>query len=117
MEVAWPAEGSRQRWVACVGNHRSKPLPLEEAKRASKELLNKPKAEPRDFIGELNLIAAKEIDDAYWTTCSVAYAVESNRHIPHLPGRVPWPARRRLPPLLRQQTDTPSCRVFSTAPG
>src|SRR6476660_9139760 len=64
MEVAWPAEGSRQRWIACVGNHRSKPLPLEEAKKVAKELLNKPKGEPRDFIGALNHIAAKEVDDA-----------------------------------------------------
>jgi hypothetical protein len=55
MEVAWPAETKKQRWAACVGNHRSEPLPLEGAKTAAKSLLStKGKAEPRDWIKELN---------------------------------------------------------------
>jgi hypothetical protein len=67
MEVAWPAETKKQRWVACVGNHRSEPLPLEGAKTAAKSLLStKGKAEPRDWIKELNQIATNEVDRAYW---------------------------------------------------
>jgi hypothetical protein len=49
MEVNWPGESAAKRWVACVGNHRSKPLPLEEAKRAAKEFLGL-KGKPREFI-------------------------------------------------------------------
>jgi hypothetical protein len=65
MEIAWPAETRQQRWVACVGNHRSEPLPLEQAKAAAKALLTtKGKAKPRDWIKELNQLAANEVDRA-----------------------------------------------------
>ncbi|MBK5197746.1 MAG: hypothetical protein JJE37_05630 [Methyloceanibacter sp.] len=61
MEVAWPGE-TRQRWVARIGNQASEPLPLEEAKRAAAAMLhNRAKAE-RDWIRELNQIAAIEVD-------------------------------------------------------
>ena len=64
MEVGW-VSGARQRWVACVGNHRSEPLPLEEAKRAATAMLHKRgKPEHRDWIKELNQQAANEIDRA-----------------------------------------------------
>jgi hypothetical protein len=54
MEVA-----SRQHWVARVGNRASEPLTLKEAKRvAVAMLLERVKAEPRDWIAELNKIAA-----------------------------------------------------------
>ena len=64
MEVAWPGE-SRQRWVARVGDRASDPLPLEQAKAAAKDLLStKGKAEPRDWIAELNQAAANEVGRA-----------------------------------------------------
>jgi len=65
MEVAWPAETRKQRWVACVGDHRSEPLTLDETKAAARSLLStKVRAEPRDWIEELNQIAANEVDRA-----------------------------------------------------
>jgi hypothetical protein len=64
MEVAWPG-GSRQRWVARVGDRASESLPLEEAKQAAIAFLrDRGKVEPRDFIAELNQIAANEVDRA-----------------------------------------------------
>jgi hypothetical protein len=58
MEVAWPG-GGRERWVACVGTHRCEPLPLEGAEIAAKTLLTaKRKAEPREWIKQLNQLAA-----------------------------------------------------------
>jgi hypothetical protein len=66
MEVAWPG-GGRERWVACVGTHRCEPLPLEGAEIAAKTLLTaKRKAEPREWIKQLNQLAANEVDQAYW---------------------------------------------------
>ena len=65
-EVAWPAETKKQHWIACVGDRRSEPL--GEAKEAARPFLTtKRKAEPRDFIKELNQLAANEVDQAYWT--------------------------------------------------
>jgi O6-methylguanine-DNA--protein-cysteine methyltransferase len=65
MEVNWPGGKSARRWVACVGNHRSEPLPLEEAKRAAKDFLAlKSKGEPRDLIAELNDYHAEAVKDA-----------------------------------------------------
>jgi hypothetical protein len=61
MEIAWAAETRQQRWVACVGNHRTEPLPLDQAKGAAKTLLTT-KAKPRDWIKELNQLAANEVD-------------------------------------------------------
>jgi hypothetical protein len=62
MEVAWSG-GSRQRWVARVGDQRSEPLPLEEAKRAATALLHKRgKGEAQDWISALNKDAAAEVD-------------------------------------------------------
>jgi hypothetical protein len=62
MEGAWPGE-TRQRWVARVKDRASEPLPLEEAKKAAAAMLHeRGKAEPRDWIGELNQIAANEVD-------------------------------------------------------
>jgi hypothetical protein len=66
MEVC-PPECKQHRWIACVGNRRSKPLPLDEAKEAARAFLTtKSKAEPRDFIQEHNQLAANEVDRAYW---------------------------------------------------
>ena len=62
MEVGWPG-GARQRWIARVGNRASEPLTLDEAKRAAVAMLRERKeTEPRDWIAELNKIAAAEID-------------------------------------------------------
>jgi hypothetical protein len=64
LEVAlfWPG-GKRQRWVAGVGNSATEPLTLAEAKRAAVALLRElKKAEPRDWIAELNKMAAAEVD-------------------------------------------------------
>jgi hypothetical protein len=64
MELAWPG-GSRQRWAARIGDRASEPLPLEEAKRAAVSMLReRGKADPRDFIAELDQIAANEVDRA-----------------------------------------------------
>ena len=64
MEVAWVAGTSKQRWIVCVGNHRSEPLPLEQAREAARGLFKAKKAEPRDVIKELNQLAANEVDRA-----------------------------------------------------
>jgi hypothetical protein len=67
-EVAWPGETKKERWIACVGNHRSEPLRLAEAKQSARAFLTtKRNAEPRDFIKELNQLAANEVDWAHWT--------------------------------------------------
>jgi hypothetical protein len=64
MEIAWPG-GTRQRWVARIGNQASESLSLEEAKQAATAMLCKPeKAEARDWIAELNQTAATEVDHA-----------------------------------------------------
>jgi hypothetical protein len=64
MEVAWPGENG-QRWIARVGDRASKPLPLEEAKKAVRELLQyRGKAGSKDWIAELDKIAAREVDRA-----------------------------------------------------
>jgi hypothetical protein len=64
MEIAWPG-GTRQRWVARIGNQASETLSLEEAKQAATAMLCKPeKAEARDWIAELNQTAATEVDRA-----------------------------------------------------
>jgi hypothetical protein len=64
MEVAWPG-GSRQRWVARVGDRASEPLPLDAAKQAAIAFLReRGKAEPRDLIAELDQVAANEVDGA-----------------------------------------------------
>ena len=63
-EVAW-AGGARLRWVARLGNRASDPLPLDQAKRAAVALMReRGKVEPRDWIAELNQIAANEVDRA-----------------------------------------------------
>jgi hypothetical protein len=71
MEVAWPGGApswslplKHQRWVACVKDHRSEPLPLKEAKKAATELLQGKAAPARDHFKELNQIAANEVDRA-----------------------------------------------------
>jgi len=62
MEVAW-ASAVRQRWVACVAEIRSEPLWLDAAKEAATVLLRQSeKSDPRDWIAELNQIAANEVD-------------------------------------------------------
>ena len=66
-EVAWPSETKQKRWVARVGDRASESLPLEEAKRAATTMLRKRgKAEPRDWIKDLNQLAANEVERAYW---------------------------------------------------
>jgi hypothetical protein len=64
MEVAWPG-GSRQRWVARIGDQASEPLPLEEAKQAAIAFLReKGKVKPRHVIADLNQVSANEVDRA-----------------------------------------------------
>src|SRR5262249_58917213 len=48
MEVAGVAGTGKQRWIACVGNHRSEPLPLERVREAARRLLRAKKAKPRN---------------------------------------------------------------------
>jgi hypothetical protein len=62
MEVAWPG-GSRQRWLARIGNRTSEPLSLDEVKSAAVAMLcERGTTEGRDWIAELNKIAASEVD-------------------------------------------------------
>src|SRR5262245_18618685 len=62
MEVAWPGR-ARQQWVARVGNRASELLTLDDAKRISVAMLReRGTTEDRDWIGELNKIAAIEVD-------------------------------------------------------
>ena len=85
MEVAWPAEGSPQRWVARVGNHASEPLLLDEAKKVAKEFLNKPEAQPPRLNRRPKPDRCQGLDRAYGTCerlTEVAYSVEGNGHIP-----------------------------------
>jgi hypothetical protein len=64
LEVAW-AGGSRQRWVARVGDRASDHLLLDQAKRAGVEIMRKRgKVESRDWIKQLNQIAANEVEPA-----------------------------------------------------
>ena len=63
-EVAWPGV-SRQRWVARVGDWASEPLSLDAAKLAAVAFLRERRGvRPRDWTGELNQIAADEVDRA-----------------------------------------------------
>ena len=67
--AAWLMEisslGERQRWVARVGNRASEPLLLDAAKRAAVAMLReRGKVEPRDWIVDLNRIAAAWVDRA-----------------------------------------------------
>jgi hypothetical protein len=56
-------EGYRQRWVARVGSRGSEPLTLDEAKRVAVAMLReRGRAEPHDWIAELNSIATAEIE-------------------------------------------------------
>jgi hypothetical protein len=49
-----------------VGNRATKPLPLDEAKRAAIAMLRERKeTEPHDWIAELNKIAAAEVHRAW----------------------------------------------------
>jgi hypothetical protein len=62
MNVGWTSR--RAKWVACVGNHRSEPLALDDAKRAAVQLLGlKGRGKERDLIAELNDYAAEAILD------------------------------------------------------
>jgi len=62
MEVAWPG-GSRQRWVARVRNRASEPSTLDEAKCVAVAMLReRGRAEPHDWIAELNSIATAEVE-------------------------------------------------------
>ena len=62
MEVAWPG-GARRRWLARVGNRTSEPLAVDEVKRAAVTMLReRGTTEDRDWIAELNKIAASEVD-------------------------------------------------------
>jgi hypothetical protein len=55
--------GARERWVARVGNRASETLTLAEAKRAAIAMLREHgKVKLRDWIADLNKIAAAEID-------------------------------------------------------
>ena len=94
MEVGWPG-GARQRWIARVGNRESEPLPLAEAKRAAVAMLRERKeTEPRDWIAELNKIAAAEFD-------RVALLKERKQWPRNLVGAQSRPDSRRLDRKLR----------------
>lgn len=65
MEVNWPGGRSSERWVACVKNHRSEPLPLEIAKTAAREFLaTRRRGEDHDLVTELNDYHAEAVKDA-----------------------------------------------------
>ena len=68
MELAWPG-GRRMRWIARVGNRASDPASLEDAKSAAAAMVRtRGDAKPRDWIAELNEIAASEVDRAALAT-------------------------------------------------
>jgi len=41
MDIGWPADAGG-KWIARVGNRSSEPLPLDEVKRVSADMLNEP---------------------------------------------------------------------------
>ena len=94
MEVGWPG-GARQQWIARVGNWASEPLALAEAKRAAVAMLSERKeTEPRDWIAELNKIAAAEFD-------RVALAQERKQWPHDLVGAELRPGSMQIDPKLR----------------
>ena len=94
MEVGRPG-GARQQWIARVGNRASEPLALAEAKRAAVAMLRERKeTEPRDWIAELNRIAAAEFD-------RVAVAQERKRWPHELVGAEFRPGSMPIDPKLR----------------
>ena len=94
MEVGWPG-GARQRWIARVGNRASEPLLLDEAKRAAVAMLReRNETEPRDWIAELNKIAAAEFD-------RVALLKERKQWPRNLVGAQSCPDSMRLDRKLR----------------
>ena len=94
MEVGWPG-GARQQWIARVGNRASEPLALAEAKRAAVAMLRERKeTEPRDWIAELNKIAAAEFD-------RVALAQERKQWPHELVGAELRPGSMQIDPKLR----------------
>jgi hypothetical protein len=76
MGINWSVKGSPERWIACVGNHRSEPLPLQQAKEAARGLVKAKKGESKDFIGELNQRAANEVDGTHWAKEKRKWPVE-----------------------------------------
>ena len=64
MEVNWPG-GGPARFVARVRDWASEPLPFEQARQAaSSAIKRKEKGKPRDWIAELNQVAANAVDRA-----------------------------------------------------
>src|SRR5262245_34092016 len=64
MEVAWPG-GKRVRWVARIGTRASNPMSLDDARAAAAAMARtRDDGKPRDWIRELNRIAAAEVDRA-----------------------------------------------------
>ena len=62
MEVAWPG-GKRVRWIARVGNRASDPMSFDDARAVAAAMARtRDDGKPRDWIKELNLIAAAEVD-------------------------------------------------------
>jgi hypothetical protein len=94
MEVGWPG-GARQRWIARVGNRASEPLPLDEVKRAAVAILRKRReTEPRDWIAELNKIAAAEVHRAWM--------MQERKQWPRdLVGAASHPGSMQIDPKLR----------------
>ena len=61
--LGWLMEIDGGGWVACVGNRRSKPLPLNKAKDAARDMHRSGSGEaPDDLIRALNLATAGQID-------------------------------------------------------
>ena len=61
--IGWLMEIDGGGWVACVGNRRSKPLPLNKAKDAARDMHRSGSGEvPDDPIRALNLATAGQID-------------------------------------------------------
>lgn len=62
MDIGWPADAGG-KWIARVGNRSSEPLPLDEVKRVSAEMLNElARGEPFDCIARLNQLSANAVE-------------------------------------------------------
>ena len=62
MDIGWPADAGG-KWIARVGNRSSEPLPLDEVKRVSADMLNeRAKGEPFDCIARLNQLSANAVE-------------------------------------------------------
>jgi hypothetical protein len=112
MEVAWPGD-ARQRWVARVGNRASEPLPLDAARNAATVMLRcGGRGEPRDWVKQLNRIAADEADRT-----AVAQARKGKQWPLNLMGGSNRPGSMRIDRELREAIlDAETDRAADEAP-